>query len=324
MILKILEVDFNPLDVYDFIKKKYTKPSLKLGWIPYTRLGNFTRITQGKFSIFYQATCKRGHVWDNVAVKCFSNTRDFRNIGWWTKLRILKSISSGLQIVHNADFIHRNLHSGNILMEPDLKNLIQGRIGDFGLSQSVDNVQSDNEIYGMIPYMAPEIFDDASFSKASDIYSFAMVMWECTTDYWYNNYNNFGQAEEKRLELLKLKKLGPLFTKKYPNPIYSSKVLSPLTSRSSSNNANQGYISKEYDIDFRSLSTIYAKSTKDFSNSDAIYTSTPFNVLGSAVISSISSIKRNIDELGIKPQGSRKHIKSDNYLNSETSESKDV
>ncbi|CAI2188928.1 9118_t:CDS:2 [Funneliformis geosporum] len=291
-----------------------------------------------------------------------------------------------LQIVHNADFIHRNLHSGNILMEPDLKNLIQGRIGDFGLSQSVDNVQSDNEIYGMIPYMAPEIFDDASFSKASDIYSFAMVMWECTTgcipfanviedytdielmndiingkrpeitedtpecianlmrvcwdsdpykrlsiaeiydklDYWYNNYNNFGQAEEKRLELLKLKKLGPLFTKKYPNPIYSSKVLSPLTSRSSSNNANQGYISKEYDIDFRSLSTIYAKSTKDFSNSDAIYTSTPFNVLGSAVISSISSIKRNIDELGIKPQGSRKHIKSDNYLNSETSESKDV
>src|SRR5438034_747166 len=38
-----------------------------------------------------------------------------------------------------------------------------------------------NEIYGVIPYIAPEIFMGSSFSKESDIYSIGMIMWELTT-----------------------------------------------------------------------------------------------------------------------------------------------
>ena len=41
-------------------------------------------------------------------------------------------------------------------------------IGDLGLSQPV-NSALNNEIYGVIPYIAPEIFKGASFSKESDI-----------------------------------------------------------------------------------------------------------------------------------------------------------
>ena len=33
----------------------------------------------------------------------------------------------------------------------------------------------------MIPYIAPEIFKGAAFSKESDIYSMGMIMWELTT-----------------------------------------------------------------------------------------------------------------------------------------------
>ena len=54
-------------------------------------------------------------------------------------------------------------------------------IGDLGLSQPVNNILSNNEIYGVIPYIAPEIFNGSSFSKESDIYSLGMIMWECTT-----------------------------------------------------------------------------------------------------------------------------------------------
>src|SRR2546430_4776080 len=53
-------------------------------------------------------------------------------------------------------------------------------IGDLGLSQPANNT-SNNEIYGVIPYIAPEIFKGAAFSKESDIYSMGMIMWELTT-----------------------------------------------------------------------------------------------------------------------------------------------
>ncbi|CAI2188271.1 262_t:CDS:2, partial [Funneliformis geosporum] len=39
----------------------------------------------------------------------------------------------------------------------------------------------DNKCYGMIPYIAPEIFQGQKYekyTKASDIYSFGMIMWE--------------------------------------------------------------------------------------------------------------------------------------------------
>ena len=41
-------------------------------------------------------------------------------------------------------------------------------IGDLGLSQPANNT-SNNEIYGVIPYIASEIFKGTAFSKESDI-----------------------------------------------------------------------------------------------------------------------------------------------------------
>src|SRR6266536_2296251 len=82
-----------------------------------------------------------------------------------------------LKIIHDNGYIHRDLHSGNILLSSS--GLWQ--IGDFGLSQPANNTLSNNEIYGVIPYIAPEIFKGAKFSKESDIYSMGMIMWELTT-----------------------------------------------------------------------------------------------------------------------------------------------
>ena len=64
----------------------------------------------------------------------------------------------------------------------DLKNKkkYQWQIGDLGLSQPADNT-SNNDIYGVIPYIAPEIFKGSQFSKESDVYGFGMIMWELTT-----------------------------------------------------------------------------------------------------------------------------------------------
>ena len=55
-------------------------------------------------------------------------------------------------------------------------------IGDLGLCQQVvDKKDNQNKIYGVIPYLAPEVLSKKPYTKESDIYSFGMIMWEHTT-----------------------------------------------------------------------------------------------------------------------------------------------
>ncbi|RIA92167.1 kinase-like domain-containing protein [Glomus cerebriforme] len=220
---------------------------------------------------------------------------DFSNITWMERLSILIQISRGLQSIHYKN-IHRNFHSGNILYNKSIsEQQAQWKIGDLGLSQPANIPSLNNEIYGVIPYIAPEIFKGAKFSRASDIYSMGMIMWECTTGrkpfsniehnldlinniingkrpeitkdtpecfanlikgcwnsdpgkrptikeicvtlssylkfdkYWFLalKYERiFIEAEQKRLELIRLKKLGP--KKLHPKAIYTSRSLSFL------------------------------------------------------------------------------------------------
>ncbi|RGB25061.1 kinase-like domain-containing protein [Rhizophagus diaphanus] len=104
----------------------------------------------------------------------------FQRLHGRKNLYILWRISDGLQTIHEKNFIHRDFHSGNILVEI-IENIDQYLIGDLGLSQPANNTLSSNEIYGVIPYIAPEIFKGVAFSRASDIYSMGMIMWELTT-----------------------------------------------------------------------------------------------------------------------------------------------
>ena len=106
-------------------------------------------------------------------------TKDFYNISWHSKLRSLTYIIRGLQNIHSVEIVHRDFHSGNIFYE----SIYNVTIGDLGLSKSATESSDDNnnENYGIIPYMAPEIFKGQKYTGASDIYSFGMIMWEFMT-----------------------------------------------------------------------------------------------------------------------------------------------
>src|ERR1043165_75435 len=101
---------------------------------------------------------------------------DFYNIKWNEKLIILRRTVLGLKHLHDQKIIHRDFHSGNILYENDLDVVIS----DLGLSKSLTDNGNDG-IYGVIPYMAPEILRGKEYTKSSDIYGFGMIMWELIT-----------------------------------------------------------------------------------------------------------------------------------------------
>src|ERR1700733_2330667 len=107
-------------------------------------------------------------------------TNDFYSISWKTKIDRLRDIINGLISIHSVDIIHRDFHSGNIFFQGGRYGKVY--IGDLGISKSAtESTDNNNENYGIIPYMAPEIFKGQKYTKASDIYSFGMIMWEFMT-----------------------------------------------------------------------------------------------------------------------------------------------
>ncbi len=117
-------------------------------------------------------------------------TENFYSIKWNEKLNILKHIAKGLDHIHNQKIIHRDFHSGNILYENDSDVVIS----DLGISKSSikSTNDGDNEIYGIISYMAPEILQGKKYTTASDIYSFGIIMWELMTGrmpFWDQKYD---------------------------------------------------------------------------------------------------------------------------------------
>ncbi|RIB22032.1 kinase-like domain-containing protein [Gigaspora rosea] len=104
------------------------------------------------------------------------NLHAIAQMDWRDKLNLLQCISYDLLIIHSHDLIHRDLHSGNIL----LNSLKSAYIADLGLSITANIASKSNSdgIYGVLPYIAPEVLNEHPYTKETDIYSFGIIMWE--------------------------------------------------------------------------------------------------------------------------------------------------
>ncbi|RGB37642.1 kinase-like domain-containing protein [Rhizophagus diaphanus] len=83
---------------------------------------------------------------------------------------------------------HFDYSCGNILYN----NATSAIICDLGISKSSIAADNSGVIYGIIPYIAPEIFQGHNYTTASDIYSFGMMMWEFMTGrrpFWDQNHD---------------------------------------------------------------------------------------------------------------------------------------
>jgi serine/threonine protein kinase len=95
------------------------------------------------------------------------------------KIFYLIVIINGLLSIHDSEKVHKDFHSGNILVGDDVP-----AISDLGLCQPVNNEEQSVKkgVYGVIPYMAPEVLRGYQYMKAADIYSYGIIMNELMSE----------------------------------------------------------------------------------------------------------------------------------------------
>src|SRR6266498_4209866 len=113
---------------------------------------------------------EQGSLRSNLMIKKYNPNDKYVNLYW-----LAKSLSA----LHKCNLVHGDFHSGNLLFHKLSSSIIY--IGDLGLSKPADKPSKTDEIYGVIPYIAPEVLLGKPYTKAADIYSFGIIMWEMTS-----------------------------------------------------------------------------------------------------------------------------------------------
>ena len=109
-----------------------------------------------------------GSLRSNLMIKKYNPNDKYNN---------LYEIAHKLSELHKCNLVHGDFHSGNLLLNSQKIAFIS----DFGLSKPADQPTESKEIYGVLPYIAPEVLRGKPYTKAADVYSFGIIMWEMTS-----------------------------------------------------------------------------------------------------------------------------------------------
>ncbi|CAG8463865.1 4259_t:CDS:2 [Acaulospora colombiana] len=104
-------------------------------------------------------------------------TQYFSELSWDTKIELFDRIAKGLQGIHDAGLVHRDFHSGNILRHEKLVY-----VTDLGMCRPANESVDAKKVYGVLPYVAPEVLRGEPYTQAADIYSLGMIMWEMSSN----------------------------------------------------------------------------------------------------------------------------------------------
>lgn len=96
-------------------------------------------------------------------------------------VRITDQAAAGLDAIHEAGIVHRDVKPQNILLDAD----DNAYIADFGLArdQKADRsvLTAHGQMLGSVLYMAPEQIRGEELDRRADIYAMGCVVYECVT-----------------------------------------------------------------------------------------------------------------------------------------------
>ena len=108
------------------------------------------------------------------------NSRPSKMIDNTIRQIILVGVARGMMHLHSHHIIHRDLKPDNVLID----EFYRPHITDFGLSKMYETGNSANQsrTCGTSIYKAPEVITNNQYSEKSDVYSFAIFMYEVLTE----------------------------------------------------------------------------------------------------------------------------------------------
>uniref|UniRef100_U9U989 Protein kinase domain-containing protein n=2 Tax=Rhizophagus irregularis TaxID=588596 RepID=U9U989_RHIID len=128
-------------------------------WIEYSNLENIELIAHGGFGSVYKA------IWKDGPIAVGKQAWNFNKSEWRRENK--KEVA--VKKFQNA-----------INVSPDFLNEVRigSVISDFGLCRPMDQSSTTKTLYGVLPFVAPEVLLGKEFTEAADIYGFGMIMSE--------------------------------------------------------------------------------------------------------------------------------------------------
>lgn len=126
-----------------------------------------------------QEFCVRGSLYTVLQRHAKSGAQE---LTWRLRLQMALGAAAGMLYLHESTptVLHRDLKSANLMVD----RYYRVKVGDFNLSRvhtdiigSGKGVEDSGNLHSP-SWMAPEVLADSQYSRASDVYSFAIVMWE--------------------------------------------------------------------------------------------------------------------------------------------------
>lgn len=105
-------------------------------------------------------------------------------LSWTQRVQIALDVATGLNYLHgftNPPHIHKNITSGNVLLDSDFR----AKITNLGMARSAEGDEGrfalTSHIVGTRGYMAPEYLENGLVSTALDVYAFGVLAMEMIT-----------------------------------------------------------------------------------------------------------------------------------------------
>jgi len=112
---------------------------------------------------------------DGVSLRQILQTEELPNE---LAMSIVPTLCDALQYAHERGIVHRDIKPENLLLDCDGRI----KIADFGISRILDIAESDGQVVGTPPYMAPEQRDCPSgVDSRADVYALGVVLYELLT-----------------------------------------------------------------------------------------------------------------------------------------------
>ncbi|UZO10568.1 uncharacterized protein OCT59_002148 [Rhizophagus irregularis] len=103
----------------------------------------------------------------------------FLELTWDDKIKLAYQITEGIKYLQGENILHRDLHSGNIVIHRG-----EAKIIDLGIAKTTET-QADlySGVFGSIPYIDPKRLENYlyEYNEKSDIYSLGVLIWELSS-----------------------------------------------------------------------------------------------------------------------------------------------